>query len=162
MNVIRIVPWPSNYLLAEIPTGLPGGSAAKNLPAMRRHGFSPFVRKIPWVGKIPLRRKWQPTPVYLPGKSHGQRNLGGLQFMGSQESDTETKQQQQEISAPYSNRAPTVEKLEKEILRDYMKERKDCMEKLEDTHTSQFQMKESTTLSVKGWIMVFGFHKKQA
>ena len=29
----------------------------------------------PWVGKIPLRRKWQPTPVFLPGKSHGQRSL---------------------------------------------------------------------------------------
>ena len=33
-------------------------------------GFSP------WVGKIPWRRKWQPTPVFLPGKSHGQRGLG--------------------------------------------------------------------------------------
>ena len=31
----------------------------------RRHGFSP------WVGKILWRRKWQPTPVFLPGKSHG-------------------------------------------------------------------------------------------
>jgi len=29
----------------------------------------------PWVGKIPWRRKWQPTPVSLPGKSHGQRSL---------------------------------------------------------------------------------------
>ena len=28
-----------------------------------------------WVGKIPWRRKWQPTPVFLPGKFHGQRNL---------------------------------------------------------------------------------------
>ena len=28
----------------------------------------------PWVGKIPWRRKWQPTPVFLPGKSHGQRS----------------------------------------------------------------------------------------
>ena len=27
----------------------------------------------PWVGKIPWRRKWQPTPVFLPGESHGQR-----------------------------------------------------------------------------------------
>ena len=35
----------------------------------KRHGFDP------WVGKIPWRRKWQPTPVFLPGKSHGQRNL---------------------------------------------------------------------------------------
>ena len=30
----------------------------------------------PWVGKIPWRREWQPTPVSLPGKSHGQRSLG--------------------------------------------------------------------------------------
>ena len=31
----------------------------------------------PWVGKIPWSRKWQPTPVFLPGKSHGQRSLVG-------------------------------------------------------------------------------------
>ena len=31
----------------------------------------------PWVGKIPWKRKWQPTPVFLPGKSHGQRSLVG-------------------------------------------------------------------------------------
>ena len=35
----------------------------------RRPGFDPWVRKIPW------RRKWQPTPVFLPGKSHGQMIL---------------------------------------------------------------------------------------
>ena len=29
----------------------------------------------PWVGKIPWRRKWQPTPVFLPGESNGQRSL---------------------------------------------------------------------------------------
>ena len=32
---------------------------------------------IPGLGKIPWRRKWQPTPVFLPGKSHGQRSLAG-------------------------------------------------------------------------------------
>ena len=37
----------------------------------RRFGFDP------WVGKIPQRRKWQPTPVSLPGESHGQRSLAG-------------------------------------------------------------------------------------
>ena len=31
----------------------------------------------PWVSKIPWRRKWQPTPVFLPGESHGQRRLEG-------------------------------------------------------------------------------------
>ena len=33
--------------------------------------------KDPWVGKIPWRRKWQPPPGFLPGKSHGQRSLAG-------------------------------------------------------------------------------------
>ena len=41
----------------------------KNLPAQcRRHNRHRFS---PWVGKIPWRRKWQPTAVFLPGKSHG-------------------------------------------------------------------------------------------
>ena len=31
----------------------------------------------PWVVKIPWRRAWQPTPVFLPGESHGQRSLAG-------------------------------------------------------------------------------------
>ena len=35
------------------------------------------VGLIPWVGKIPWRRPWQPTPVFLPGESHGQRSLAG-------------------------------------------------------------------------------------
>ena len=34
------------------------------------------------VGKIPWRRKWQPTPVFLPGKSHGQRSLAGYSPWG--------------------------------------------------------------------------------
>ena len=36
---------------------------------IKRHGFDP------WVGKIPWKRAWQPTPVFLPGESHGQRSL---------------------------------------------------------------------------------------
>ena len=41
-----------------------------------------------WVGKIPWRRKWQPTPVFLPGKSHRQRSLVGYGPWGCKESDT--------------------------------------------------------------------------
>ena len=42
----------------------------KNLPVnARRPRFDPSVRKIPW------RRKWQPTPVFLPGEFHGRRSL---------------------------------------------------------------------------------------
>ena len=42
----------------------------------------------PWVGKIPWRRKWQPTPVFLPGKSHGRRSLVGYSLWGHKKSDT--------------------------------------------------------------------------
>ena len=40
----------------------------------KRCGFDP------WVGKIPWRREWQPTPVFLPGESHGQRSLMRRRF----------------------------------------------------------------------------------
>ena len=39
-------------------------------------------------GKIPWRRKWQPTPVFLPGESHGQRSLAGYSPQGRKELDT--------------------------------------------------------------------------
>ena len=48
----------------------------KHLSTMQETGFDP------WVGKIPWRRKWQSTPVLLPGKSHGQRSLGGCSPWG--------------------------------------------------------------------------------
>ena len=47
-----------------------------------RPGFNP------WVGKIPWRRKWQSTPVFLPEKSHGRRSLVGYSPWGHKESDT--------------------------------------------------------------------------
>ena len=42
---------------------------------------------IPGFGKIPWRRKWKPTPVFLPGESHGQRCLVGYSPWGHKESD---------------------------------------------------------------------------
>ena len=42
----------------------------------------------PWVGKIPWRREWQPTPVFLPGKFHGQRSLVAYSLWGRKELDT--------------------------------------------------------------------------
>ena len=52
-----------------------GGSAVKNPPAKARDPGS-----IPGWGNIPWRRKWKPTPVFLPRKSHGQYEPGRLQF----------------------------------------------------------------------------------
>ena len=54
--------------------------AAKNQPACRRPKRCRFD---PWVGKMPRRRKWQPTPIFLPGKSQTEEP-SGLQSMGSQ------------------------------------------------------------------------------
>ena len=57
----------------------------KKLPAIRRHRRLMFD---PQVGKIPQRKRWQPTPVFLPGESHGQRSLVGYSPKGLKESDT--------------------------------------------------------------------------
>ena len=46
------------------------------------------TRFYPWVGKILWRRKWQPTPVLLPGKSHGWRRVVGYSPWGHKESET--------------------------------------------------------------------------
>ena len=48
----------------------------------KRWGFDPWVRKIPWS------RKWQPTPIFLPGKFHGQKSLAGYNPWDSKESGT--------------------------------------------------------------------------
>ena len=63
--------------------GLPGGSDSKaSVCNAGDPGFNP------WVGKMPWRRNWQPTPVLLPGKSHGRKNLVGYSPWGRKESDT--------------------------------------------------------------------------
>ena len=52
----------------------------------RRHGLHP------WIGKIPWRRKWESTPVFLPGESHGQRSLVGYSSKGLKKSDVDWAQ----------------------------------------------------------------------
>ena len=63
----------------------PSGSVVRThlqCRSLRRYGLDPWVTKIPW------RRAWQPTPVFLPGESHGQRSLVGYNPWGHKESDT--------------------------------------------------------------------------
>ena len=66
--------------LCIILWGLPRGSVVKSQPAnvgdAGDEGFDP------WVGKIPWRRKWQPSPIFLPGKYLGQRSLAGYSLQG--------------------------------------------------------------------------------
>ena len=63
--------------------GFAGGSVVKNLPAKEGDTCS-----IPGSGRFPWRRKWQSTPVFLPGESCGQRVQVGCSVLGRKESDT--------------------------------------------------------------------------
>ena len=59
--------YPLQYSWASL-----AAQSAKNLPAVGRPGFDPCIGKIPW------RRAWQPTPVFLPGESPWTEGPGGL------------------------------------------------------------------------------------
>ena len=65
----------------ELLSWLSGKESPCQCRSCRRCGFSP------WVGKMSWRTKWQPTPIFLPGKSHGQRSLVGYIPWGCKESD---------------------------------------------------------------------------
>ena len=66
--------------------GFPGGASSKESACRckrcKRHRINP------WVGKIPWRRRWQPTAVFLPGKPHGQEEPGGYGPWGCKGSKT--------------------------------------------------------------------------
>ena len=67
----------------------------KNLPA--NAGGMRDVGSIPGLGRSPGGRIWQPTEIFLPGESHGQRSLVGYSPKGHKESDLVTKQQKPNI-----------------------------------------------------------------
>ena len=77
---------PYNLLVTPLRLGFPACGSGKepicHCKRYRRHGFDPWVRKIPW------RRAWQPTPVFLPRKSSEQRSLVGYSPWGHKQSDT--------------------------------------------------------------------------
>ena len=74
--------WGWIWLRVAYIGGLPRWCSGKEFVCQcrrcKRWGFNPWVRKIPWS------RKWQPNPVFLPGKFHGQRGLAGYSPWGSQ------------------------------------------------------------------------------
>ena len=85
--------WQENKHLVNnrIPLGFPWWlSGSESASQCRKPGFDS------WVGKMPWRRKQQPTPVFLPGKSHGQRSLVGYSSWSTQRVgyNFEIKQQQ--------------------------------------------------------------------
>ena len=76
--------WTRLKWLSMHTRGFPAGTVGKESTCQcrrqKRQGFDS------WVGKIPWRRKWQSTPVFLPGKFSGQRNLMGYSPWGRKES----------------------------------------------------------------------------
>ena len=70
--------WPIVYLKLGFPGGASGKESACQCRRHKRCGFDPWVENIPW------RTAWKPTPVFLPGESHGQMEAGRLQSIGSQ------------------------------------------------------------------------------
>ena len=77
------------------------------LPALQTQETQSFDL---WIRKIPWRRKWQPTPVFLPEKFHGQRSLAGYSPWGHKDSDTT------ECAHTLKTMVSTSEVLEKELL----------------------------------------------
>ena len=78
--------YPDSHRLSELDlyNVLMVALMVKNLPAMQE----PQVQSLGWTGKIPWRKEWQPTPIFLPRESHGQRSLGGYSPLGRKESNT--------------------------------------------------------------------------
>ena len=86
-NSVTFFIWPMKLaVMYAIPMGFPGWLRGKRKPSCqyrrcRRCWFHPWVRTISWM------RKWQPIPVFLPGESHGQRNMADYSPQGRTESD---------------------------------------------------------------------------
>ena len=91
-GVAQSLTWLKRLSSSSIPLhGLPRWRSGKEFTwQCRRHKRCRFNS---WDGKIPWRRRWQPTPLFLPGESHGQRSLVGYSSWGlTQLSDWVTKQ----------------------------------------------------------------------
>ena len=78
--------WKRKKVGNTVSTGLPRWYTDKESAC--NAGDASRQRSDPQVGKIPWRRAWQPTPVYVPGESHGQRSLVGYVPQGHKELDT--------------------------------------------------------------------------
>ena len=73
-----------------ITLGLPGSTSGKE-PTCQCRRYK-RCRSDLWVERTPWRKKWQPTPVFLPGEAHGQRSLVGYSPWGWKDSDMTERQ----------------------------------------------------------------------
>ena len=75
--------WHHNLWIIKLSKSSHTALVVKNMPADA--GDIRDAGSIPGLGRFPWRRTWQPTPVFFPGKSHGQRNLTGYSPQGCEE-----------------------------------------------------------------------------
>ena len=96
--------WPTywSFSFNIIPSKeIPGLISFRMAVQCRRPRFDPWIEKLPW------RRAWKTTSVFLPGESHGQRSLPGYSPQGCKESDaTEAIKQQQQQGSLKPSPAP--------------------------------------------------------
>ena len=85
LTVIQKATYRNMYGFVFTHKGFPAGAVVRNPPAS---AGDTGVQVQSWVGKILWRREWHPTPVFLPGKSHGKRSLVDYSPGGHKESDT--------------------------------------------------------------------------
>ena len=94
-TVTRVMSLRRNYSMFQASqVALEVKSPPANAGRFKRCGFNP------WVGKIPSRRAWKPTLVFMPAESHGQRTLMGYNPSGSQ---SQTQVKQLSTNNPHSN-----------------------------------------------------------
>ena len=86
----------SGFSIIRLPRSLSGKESPCQRRRRKRRSFHSRV------GKIPERRNWQPTPVFLPGESHEQRSLAGYSPWGRRESGTAARPHSRVASAPGS------------------------------------------------------------
>ena len=82
------------------------------------HGFNPWVKKIPW------RRKWQLTPVFLPGEPHGQRRLASYSPWGCKELDTTERARAHTHTHTHTHRMALSDQMLTKAKKDVCRDRK--------------------------------------
>ena len=100
--------------------------AVNSLPTNSEMGVRSWVRKIPW------RRAWQPTPVFLPGESHGQRSLLGYSVWGHRESDRTERLNSNNLTNLSDRKVPNflrvrILRVQREIYRIKARKEKNCL-----------------------------------
>ena len=91
----------------------------------------------PWEGKIPCRRKWQPTLVFLPGKSHGQRSL-----VGYSPQCCKSQTQYSDYATNHHHNAPSTKHMNKDYLQGQWVSQKHAAQRAQDEHLTRIRKRE--------------------